>query len=186
MFNVFFCSSSLWDMILILILIVIQIFLSCYCTHIINLKEKNILIIIIIINYIKYNYHYHYLYIYICMYILSFNRCVYPKKLKKQSRKFKWRDMWPSMVTHARNLCSAFNPSKVHTHKPWTHTHKPWTHTPSSGQPFMVRRPGSSWGFGVLLKGTSVVLLKVDPPPPPPQFLPATIRPRFPLKSYQI
>ncbi len=27
-----------------------------------------------------------------------------------------WRDMWPSMVTHTRNLCYAFNPSKVHTH----------------------------------------------------------------------
>ncbi len=28
----------------------------------------------------------------------------------------KWRDMLPSMVTHTRNLCSAINPSKVHTH----------------------------------------------------------------------
>ncbi len=26
-----------------------------------------------------------------------------------------WRDIQPSMVTHARNLCSAFDPSKVHT-----------------------------------------------------------------------
>ncbi len=33
-----------------------------------------------------------------------------------------------------------------------THTH---THTQSSGQPFMLRRPRSSWGFGALLKGTS-------------------------------
>ncbi len=38
------------------------------------------------------------------------------------------------MVTHTRNLCSAINPSKVHTHRehthtPWTHTHTPWTHT---------------------------------------------------------
>ncbi len=41
------------------------------------------------------------------------------------------------MVNHTRNSCSAFNPSKVHT----THTH---THTRSSGQPFMLRRPGSS------------------------------------------
>ncbi len=30
------------------------------------------------------------------------------------------------MVTHTLNLCSAFNPSKVHTH---THTH---THTPGA------------------------------------------------------
>ncbi len=37
------------------------------------------------------------------------------------------------------NLCSAFNPSKC-------------THTWSSGQPTLWR-PGSSWGFGTLLKG---------------------------------
>ncbi len=49
------------------------------------------------------------------------------------------------------------------------HTHR--EHTRSSGQPFMLRRPGSSWVFGVLLKGTSVVVLKVEravhsfPPP---------------------
>ncbi len=55
-------------------------------------------------------------------------------------------------------MCSAFNPSKcTHTHT-WssghTHTH---THTWSSGQP-TLRRPGSSWRFGALLKGlTSVV-----------------------------
>ncbi len=42
------------------------------------------------------------------------------------------------------NVFSAFNPSKC-------------THTWSSGQP-ILRRPGSSWGFGALLKGfTSVV-----------------------------
>ncbi len=42
------------------------------------------------------------------------------------------------------NVFSAFNPSKC-------------THTWSSGQP-MLQRPGSSWGFGALLKGlTSVV-----------------------------
>ncbi len=34
-------------------------------------------------------------------------------------------DVWPSMVTHTRNLCSAFNPTKcthtaVNTHTPWT------------------------------------------------------------------
>ncbi len=36
--------------------------------------------------------------------------------------KWKWRDMWPSMVTHTRNLCSAVNPSKVHTQSS-DHTH---------------------------------------------------------------
>ncbi len=42
----------------------------------------------------------------------------------------------------------------VHTHT----TVK--THTRSSGQPFMLWRPGRSWGFGVLLKSTSVVVLR--------------------------
>ncbi len=42
------------------------------------------------------------------------------------------------------NLCSAFNPSKC-------------THTWSSGQP-TLRRPGSSWGFGALLKGLNSVV----------------------------
>ncbi len=50
-----------------------------------------------------------------------------------------WCDIRPSMVTHTRNLCSAINPSM------WTHT--PWTHTRSSGQPFMLRSPGSSRGI---------------------------------------
>ncbi len=49
----------------------------------------------------------------------------------------------------------------VHTHTS-EHTHTPWTHTQSSGQPFMLRRPGSSWGFGALLKGTSVMVSKVE------------------------
>ncbi len=52
------------------------------------------------------------------------------------------------------------------THPKCTHTavntHTPWTHTRSSGQPFMLWRPGSSWGFGALLKGTSVVVLRVE------------------------
>ncbi len=109
-------------------------------------------------------------------------------------RTIHWRDIRPSMVTHTRNLCSAFNPSKVHTHS------SEHTHTRSSGQPFMLRRPGSSWGFGALLKGlTSVVVLRVERVlhihSPHLQFLPArdsnsqpfdyesdslTIRPRLP------
>ncbi len=52
-----------------------------------------------------------------------------------------WRHMWPSMVTHTRNLCSAFIPSKVCTHTTHTHTHTHThnTHTTlsrSSGHPF--------------------------------------------------
>ncbi len=107
----------------------------------------------------------------------------------------KWLDIRPCMVAHTRNLCSAINPSKVHTH---CSEHTPWTHTRSSGQPFMLRRPGSSWGFGALIKGTSVVVLKVERTlyihSPHLKFLPArdsnsldyesdtlTIRPRLPL-----
>ncbi len=48
------------------------------------------------------------------------------------------------MVIHTWNSCSAFNPSKVHTH---SSEHTPWTHTRSSGQPFILRYPGSSCGF---------------------------------------
>ncbi len=69
----------------------------------------------------------------------------------------------------------------------------------------MLRRPGSSWGFGALLKGTSVVVLKVERAmyihSPHLQFLPArdsnsqplgyetdslTIRPRLPLKKFKV
>ncbi len=113
--------------------------------------------------------------------------------------KWKWRDIRPSMVTHTRNLCSAINPSKVHTHSS-EHTHTPWTHTWSSGQLFMLWRLGSGWGFSAFLKGTSVVVFRVERAlyihSPHLQFLPAqdsnsqpldyesdslTIRPRLPL-----
>ncbi len=69
----------------------------------------------------------------------------------------------------------------------------------------MLRRPGSSWGFGALLKGTSVMVLMVERAlyihSPHQQFLPArdsnsqpfiyesdslTIRPRLPLKAINI
>ncbi len=56
-------------------------------------------------------------------------------------------------------MFSAFNPSKcTQTGEQWTHTHThTHTHTWRSGQSTM-QRPGSSWGFGALLKGlTSVV-----------------------------
>ncbi len=68
-------------------------------------------------------------------------------------------DVWPSMVTHTQNSCSAFNPSKVHTHSS-EHTHTVNTHPEQWA--FMLRHPGSSWGFGALLKGTSVVVLKEE------------------------
>ncbi len=45
--------------------------------------------------------------------------------------KWKCRDIRSSMVTHTRNSCSAFNPSKVHTHSSeHTHTHR--EHTPGA------------------------------------------------------
>ncbi len=88
---------------------------------------------------------------------------------------------WPIL-----GICALqFYPSKVHTH---SGEHTPWTHT------------RSSWGFGALLKGTSVVVLRVERAlyihSPHLQFLPArdsnsqpfnyesdslTIRPWLPL-----
>ncbi len=62
--------------------------------------------------------------------------------------------VWPSMVTHTRNLSSAFNPSKCTLTAVNTHLEQ-WA--------AIFRRPGSSWGIGALLKGlTSVVVLKVE------------------------
>ncbi len=50
---------------------------------------------------------------------------------------------WPMLGI----VCSAFNPSEVHTHTAVnTHTHTPWTHTRSSGQPIMLWRPGAVGG----------------------------------------
>ncbi len=106
------------------------------------------------------------------------------------------------MMTHTRNLCSAFNPSKctqtrththahtmfahtvcthkhtqtqsahthacTHTHTVCTHTHThTHTHTvnthPEQWAAILLRHPGSSWGFGALLKHlTSVMVLKVE------------------------
>ncbi len=59
-----------------------------------------------------------------------------------------------SMLTHTRNLSSAFNPSKCTLTAVNTHPEQ-WA--------AMLRHPGSSWGFGALLKGlTSVMVLRVE------------------------
>ncbi len=42
-------------------------------------------------------------------------------------------------------------------------THPKWTHPEQWAA--MLQLPGSSWGFGALLKDTSVVVLKEDTPP---------------------
>ncbi len=103
---------------------------------------------------------------------------------------------WPILGICALHLT---HPKCTHTA---VNTHTPWKHTRSSGQPFMLRRPGSSWGFDALLKGTSVVVLKVEESAAhslPPPTIPAgpetgtrnlwgyesdslTIRPRLPIK----
>ncbi len=70
-----------------------------------------------------------------------------------------WSDVWPSMVTHTRNLCSAFNPSKC-THTQWTHTQQ-WTH-------HTVNTHSEQWaargavGGSVPCSRASVVGLKVE------------------------
>ncbi len=86
----------------------------------------------------------------------------WPKRLREWKwKKWKWRDIRrPILVICALHLSHPkCTHTAVNTHTPWTHTavntHTPWTHTRSSGQ------PGNSWGFGVLLKTTSVVVLRV-------------------------
>ncbi len=75
------------------------------------------------------------------------------RKIVKQKNIYS--DMRPSMVTHGD-----FEYALHLTHPKCTHTvvntHTPWIHTQSSEQPFMLQHPGSSWGFGAFLKGTSL------------------------------
>ncbi len=62
----------------------------------------------------------------------------------------KWSDVWPSMGTHIRNLCSAFNPSKC-------------AHTPGAVVSHIATAPGEQLGIWFLLKGLkSVVVLRVE------------------------
>ncbi len=66
---------------------------------------------------------------------------------------WKWGDIHPSMVTHTRNLCSAFDPPKVHTHTVNTH--------PEQWAAIYAAAPGEQLWVS-LLKGTSVVVLRVE------------------------
>ncbi len=77
--------------------------------------------------------------------------CIFLGHLKTQNMhfwKWKWRDMWPSMVTHTRNLCSAINPSKVHTHRS-EHTHTVNTH-PEQWAAIYAAAPGEQLGVQCL------------------------------------
>ncbi len=62
-----------------------------------------------------------------------------------------WRDIRPSMVTHTRNLCSTFNPSKVHTHSS-EHTHTVNTHLEQWAAIYAVA-PGEQLGVRCLAQG---------------------------------
>ncbi len=89
--------------------------------------------------------------------------------------KVKWHTATCCDPYSESRLCIFTHPKCTHTAVN-THTHTRWTHTRSSGQPFMLQRPGSSWVFGALLKGTSVVVLRVESAGhslPHLQFLPA-------------
>ncbi len=60
-------------------------------------------------------------------------------------------DIRPSMVTHTRNLCSAFIPSKVHTHSS-EHTHTVNTH-PEQWAAIYAAVPGEQLGVRCLAQG---------------------------------
>ncbi len=59
--------------------------------------------------------------------------------------------MWPSVVTHTQNLCSAINPSKVHTHSS-EHTHTMNTH-PEQRAAIYAAAPGEQLGVQCLAQG---------------------------------
>ncbi len=67
--------------------------------------------------------------------------------------KWKWRDIRPSTVTHTQNLCSTFNPSKVHAHSSeHTHTHTVNTH-PVQWAAIYAVVPGEQLGVPCLAQG---------------------------------
>ncbi len=60
--------------------------------------------------------------------------------------------MWPSMVAHTLNLCSAINPSKVHTHSS-EHTHTVNTQ-PEQWVAIYAAAPGEELGVLCLAQGS--------------------------------
>ncbi len=66
--------------------------------------------------------------------------------ISKCSKKWKWRNIRPSMVTHTRNACSAFNPFTVHTHSS--------EHTPGAvGSHLCCGKCGEQLGVWCLAQG---------------------------------
>ncbi len=65
--------------------------------------------------------------------------------------KNKWHDIPPSKVTHTQNSCSAFNPSKVHTHSS-EHTHTVNTH-PEQWAAIYAAAPGEQLGVRCRAQG---------------------------------
>ncbi len=65
--------------------------------------------------------------------------------------KWKWRDIWPSIVTHTQNSCSAINLSQVHTQQ-WTHTHTGKTH-PEQWAAIYAAAPREQLGVRCLAQG---------------------------------
>ncbi len=93
-----------------------------------------------------------------CNYSKIYESLTFWNKVTRNSnffKRWKWRDIQPSMVIHNRNLCSAINPSKVHTHNSeHTHTHTHHEHIPGAVGSHLCC--GEQLGFGALLKGTSL------------------------------
>ncbi len=130
------------------------------------------------------------------IYIYAFSRCFYPKWLTCTLAIF-FVSMCVPWETHNLLIIIINIKLRCHIHN-YTEYNQQWnvfyafnpskcTHTWSSGQP-TLRRPGSSWGFGALLKGhTSVVANSCrsrDSNPQPqvtsPMLYP--LEPRLPLK----
>ncbi len=106
----------------------------------------------------------------------------YKTVLLSESEKWKWSYIRPSMVTHTRNLCSAINPSKVHTHSSehtntHIHTHTVNTHLEqwaaiyaavSREQLGFRRLAQAHLSRGIESRESAVVHSAPPPPPPPP------------------